>query len=129
VADALGHSLVVAERYFSGPATDRGFLYRRLLEGPELWRLPIDASASAIVWLEGSGVIAAAFLSGRLVLIDAATGRLVLDGHAVVAGVPTIVFSMAAQSDGRIAFGSMDGQVLMKHSDDLVENAGCIELA
>ena len=129
VDDQNGASLVVAERYYSNARLDKGSLYRRLIDGAELWHMPITASASAIIWLADSGLIATAFLSGHIALIDAATGQVVLDGRAAVDGVPTVIFSMAADSHGRIAFGTISGQVLMKHVSDLAVTNSLIDLS
>lgn len=129
VDDQNGASLVVAERYYSGAKLDRGTLYRRQIDGRDLWRMPLTASASAIVALTESGLIATAYLTGHIALLDAATGQVVLSGRAAVDGVPTVIYSMAADSAGRIAFGTISGQVLMKHVSDLAEDDGLIDLS
>lgn len=129
IEDAAGPGLIVSGLYAPRPNGDRGFLSRRTLESAEIWSLAIGAAATAMVRLPLYGLVAIAFLDGRLALIEATTGKIRLDGQATVEGAPAVIYSMAAHLDGRMVVGTMAGEVLVTTIDVLTVTNGAIELA
>lgn len=113
VDDAQGAGVIVSGKHYSPQVGNEyaGFLYRKPLDRDrELWRLPTRASASAIVHMPETGLIAAAFLDGTLQLIDAQTGARRLDAKVRVDGLPTLIFALDAAGD-RLAVGTVDGRI------------------
>ncbi|SDY27616.1 hypothetical protein [Pseudomonas sp. NFIX28] len=122
VADTLGTGVVIAGQHYSSSisASYQGFIYRRHLErGQEVWRHSTPASPSAIVHLPEAGLVAAAFLDGTLMLIEARSGRLRLNAKARIDGLPTLIHAMDAR-DGRLALGTVDGRIVVQPVDALL---------
>lgn len=134
VDDAQGAGVVIAGKHYS-PTVDndyRGFICRkRLARGLVLWRHATHASPTSIVTLAAAGLIAAAFLDGCLMLIDAQTGDVRLDAEIRMDGVPTVIYAMDAR-DGALAVGTIDGRIVVVGLDALLTAAvtrGGIDLA
>lgn len=122
VDDAQGAGLVISGRHYS-PAVNvacAGFIYRKPLDRDrELWRHPTTASASAVVFMPGPGLIAAAFLDGGLLLLDAASGEVRLRARMRLDGMPTLVFAMDAHEE-KLALGTADGRIAMATASELL---------
>ncbi|PJM69770.1 PQQ-binding-like beta-propeller repeat protein [Achromobacter ruhlandii] len=113
VDDALGASVVIAGKHYSPTVGNayRGFIYRKsLARGQERWRHATPASASAIIVADG--LVLAAFLDGTLMLIDAASGDLLLASRVRIGGVATVLYALAAHG-GRLAVGAIDGRIAL----------------
>lgn len=111
VDDALGAGVVIAGKHYSPTVGNayRGFIYRKsLARGQERWRHATPASASAIVVADD--LVLAAFLDGSLMLIDAASGDLLLAARVRVGGIATVLYTLAAHG-GRLAVGTLDGRI------------------
>ncbi|MGE8637423.1 MAG: hypothetical protein ACN6PR_02200 [Achromobacter sp.] len=121
VEDAEGAGVVISGQHYS-PSVDgnyTGFIYRKPLNRDrEFWRHQTRASASAIVYLPTSGLIAAAFLDGGLLLIDARTGAVLLDAQVHADGLPTVIYVMDAHDD-KLAVGTLDGRIAILATDAL----------
>ncbi|WMD20922.1 hypothetical protein RAS12_00695 [Achromobacter seleniivolatilans] len=121
VEDTEGAGVVISGQHYS-PTVDgnyAGFIYRKPLNrDSEQWRHQTRASASAIVYLPASGLIAAAFLDGGLLLIEARTGAVVLDAQVHVDGLPTVIYAMDAHDD-KLAVGTLDGRIAILAADAL----------
>ncbi|MGE7958292.1 hypothetical protein ACQKQA_17205 [Pseudomonas sp. NPDC089530] len=122
VEDGLGAGVAIAGRHYSPSVSEpyQGFIYRRQLQrGQELWRHPTPASPSSIVHLPEPGLVAAAFLDGSLMLIDAQSGQLRLNAKARIDGWPTMIYAMDAYG-GQLALGTADGRVVVQQVDELL---------
>lgn len=133
VADALGPGVVIAGQHYNPSVCEpyQGFIYRRHLErGQELWWHPTPASPSAITHLPEAGLVAATFLDGSLMLIEARTGQLRLNAKARIDGLPTIIHAMDAHA-GQLALGTVDGRIAVKPVADLLgadDTRGWVEI-
>ncbi|MBO1014918.1 hypothetical protein IPU70_15260 [Achromobacter sp. SD115] len=120
--DAQGAGLVVSGRHYS-PAVHvacTGFIYRKPLDRDrELWRHPTTASASAVIFLPDPGLIAAAFLDGGLLLLDAASGAVRLRAAMRLDGLPTLVHAMDAHGE-QLALGTADGRIAVTTVGELL---------
>ena len=111
VDDALGAGVVIAGKHYSPTVGNayRGFIYRKsLARGQERWRHAAPASASAIVVADD--LVLAAFLDGSLMLIDAASGDLLLAARVRIGGIATVLYALAAHG-GKLAVGTLDGRI------------------
>lgn len=120
--DAQGAAVVLAGRHYSPTVGDAcaGFIYRRRLDGKEpSWRHPTRASAAAIVALPQAGLVAAAFLDGTLMLMDAGTGGIRRNAKLRLEGLPTVAHAMAARGD-RLALGTADGRIAVVSASELL---------
>ncbi|PTN52853.1 hypothetical protein DAI43_00790, partial [Achromobacter xylosoxidans] len=113
VDDAQGAGLVISGRHYA-PAVNvacAGFIYRKPLDRDrELWRHSTTASASAVVFMPCPGLIAAAFLDGGLLLLDAASGEIRLRARMRLEGLPALVFALDAHEE-KLALGTADGRI------------------
>jgi hypothetical protein len=122
VADKEGESVVLSGCHYSpNPSFPKhGFMYRKLIgEDRELWRLQTAAAATTILHISARGLIAASFLDGTLMLLDAITGGQSAAGRVTVGGLDTVIFSMDTFDD-RLAIGTCDGVVAMVTVDELL---------
>lgn len=113
VGDALGAGVVIAGKHYSPTVGNayRGFIYRKsLARGQERWRHATPASASAIVVADD--LVLAAFLDGSLMLIDAASGDLLLAARVRIDGIATVLYALAAHG-GKLAVGTLDGRIAL----------------
>ncbi|OLF53476.1 hypothetical protein [Pseudomonas chlororaphis] len=122
VEDALGAGVAIAGRHYSPSVSEpyQGFIYRKQLpSGQELWRHPTAASPSSLAHLPEAGLVAAAFLDGRLLLIDARSGARRLDAKVRIDGWPTLIYAMDAR-DGHLALGTADGRIVVQSVEALL---------
>lgn len=129
--DAQGPGIVIGGRHYAPDARGAcaGFIYRKRLDKNEtLWRHPAHASPAAIVALPEPGLVAAAFLDGSLMLVDAATGGIRLNAKLRVEGLPTVVYAMSARG-GRLAMGTADGRIAVMAADALLRQGAAQEWA
>ncbi|WP_313387743.1 hypothetical protein [Achromobacter aegrifaciens] len=122
VDDAQGAGLVISGRHYA-PAVNvacAGFIYRKPLDRDrELWRHSTTASASAVVFMPCPGLIAAAFLDGGLLLLDAASGEIRLRARMRLEGLPALVFALDAHEE-KLALGTADGRISIIAVDELL---------
>lgn len=76
-----------------------------------------------MVFLPAAGLIAVAFLDGRLSLLKAADGAVVVTGIVVAGGVPTVIYAMDGR-DETLALGTFDGRIAVVTVDALKAGAG-----
>jgi len=111
ISDGQGPGVIVSGRHHnpSPRASYDGFIYRRQLDGRELWRHATTASAAAIEVVPISGLVVVAFLDGKLAVFNGDSGAVAhwqtfkLDGHV------SIIISLDVDSE-RVAFGTIDGR-------------------
>lgn len=132
VDDEQGPGVVIAGKHYT-PTVDRtysGFIYRKsLTRGLLSWRHATHASPTII--LAAAGLVIAAFLDGRLMLIDALTGGVRLDARVRMQGAATVIYAMDAR-DERLAVGTIDGRIAVVDLQDLLAASvtrGGIDLA
>ncbi|CAB3854190.1 hypothetical protein LMG26858_01874 [Achromobacter anxifer] len=122
VDDRLGEGLVISGRHYS-PAVRvacAGFIYRKPLDRDrEIWRHPTTASASAVIFIPACGLVAASFLDGGLLLLDAASGDIRLRANMQLDGLPALVHAMDAQGD-KLAMGTADGRIAVNAVGELL---------
>ncbi len=134
VDDAQGPGVVIAGKHYSPTVDNRyqGFIFRkRLARGQVVWRHATGASPTCIVPLTAAGLVAAAFLDGRLMLIDAQTGALRRDARIRMDGVATVIYALDARAD-MLALGTIDGRIAVISLDALLAapvTGGGIDLA
>ena len=132
VDDEQGPGVIIAGKHYS-PTVDNtysGFIYRkRLARGVLAWRHATHASPTMV--LAAAGLVIAAFLDGRLMLIDALTGGVRLDAKIRMAGAATVIYALDAHQD-RLAIGTIDGRIAVVGVQDLLAapvTRGGIDLA
>lgn len=132
VDDEQGPGVVIAGKHYT-PTVDRtysGFIYRKsLTRGLLSWRHATHASPTMI--LAAAGLVIAAFLDGRLMLIDALTGGVRLDARVRMQGAATVIYAMDAR-DERLAVGTIAGRIAVVDLQDLLAASvtrGGIDLA
>lgn len=129
VDDAQGAGLVISGRHYA-PAVNvacAGFIYRKPLDRDrELWRHSTTASASAVVFMPCPGLIAAAFLDGGLLLLDAASGEIRLRARMRLEGLPALVFALDAHEE-KLALGTADGRISIIAVDELLARGAAQE--
>ncbi|MBB1628929.1 hypothetical protein [Achromobacter sp. UMC71] len=134
VDDAQGPGVVIAGKHYSPTVDNRyqGFIFRkRLARGQVVWRHATGASPTSIVPLTAAGLVAAAFLDGRLMLLDAQTGEQQLDAKICMHGIATVIYAMDAR-DNTLAVGTIDGRIAVISLDALLATPvtdGAIDLA
>lgn len=111
IRDQHGPGMIVAGRHHnpmpSAPYT--GFIYRKTLDGRELWRHSTSASATSIKLVPNSDLLVVAFLDGNLALLHSPSGAIArwqpftLDDH------PGLIVSLDIDIT-HISFGSIDGR-------------------
>jgi hypothetical protein len=92
INDSTGPGMIVAGRHYNSNASKpyTGFIYRKRLDGKELWRHATSASATSIEAVPDSALVIAAFLDGTLAVIRGDTGEIRHwepfrpDGHACI---------------------------------------------
>lgn len=122
IADDEGEGIILAGRHYDpNPSMPvRGFIYRKPIgRDRELWRLRTAAAATAILHIPARELIAAAFLDGTFMLLDAVTGDRIAVGQATVGGLDTVIFSMDAR-DAALAIGTFNGVVAVITVDELL---------
>ena len=142
VEDALGPAVILAGRHYDPDPQkgERGFLFRRSvaprsvqragLSGwlPQMtipadaWRHTTAAVASAMAFLPAEGLIAVAFLDGRLSLLNAVDGTAVVTGEVTLGGFPSVIYAMDGR-DERLALGMFDGRIVVVAIDALKAGA------
>lgn len=133
VDDNLGAGLVISGRHYSPAvrAACAGFIYRKPLDRDrEIWRHPTTASASAVIFIPACGLVAASFLDGSLLLLDAASGDIRLRARMQLDGLPALVHAMDAQGD-KLAMGTADGRIAVNAVGELLARdaaAGWVEI-
>lgn len=133
VDDSVGAGLVISGRHYSPAvrAACTGFIYRKPLDRDrEIWRRPTTASASAVIFIPACGLVAASFLDGGLLLLDAASGDIRLRANMQLDGLPALVHAMDAQGD-KLAMGTADGRIAVNAVGELLARdaaAGWVEI-
>lgn len=132
VDDEQGPGVIIAGKHYS-PTVDNtysGFIYRKsLARGVLAWRHATHASPTMVQ--AAAGLVIAAFLDGRLMLIDALTGGVRLDAKIRMAGAATVIYALDARDD-RLAIGTIDGRIGVVGVQDLLAapvTRGGIDLA
>jgi hypothetical protein len=113
LADALGAAVVHAGTIHCGFALRGGsvFVVRRAFpSGVVCWLYRADHPVTA---LESDGRwVYAAFNSGEVVVLDAATGRVTARREVKAGGRPVVPLSLALTGDGGLAVGTLDGLIV-----------------
>ncbi|MEU6708476.1 hypothetical protein [Streptomyces wuyuanensis] len=107
--DALVHAATLHDR--RGLLAQNSFVVRRgLRDGAPRWVYGCDEPVTA---LDGDDrTVFAAFRSGRIVAIDAGTGRPRWERVLHVSGLPVVPLSLTAPRAGRLLVGTVDGRIL-----------------
>jgi hypothetical protein len=111
VRDRAGAGLIVSGKHYDSRPMEpyRGFLYRKNLDGAELWRHSTNSSASSIKTTRDSRFVIAAFLDGSLAVLRSETGEVIRWETCEASGLATIIFSLDV-SDSKMLFGTIDGR-------------------
>jgi hypothetical protein len=110
IEDSKGSGMIVSGKHYDpGARSYRGFLYRKNLDGRELWRHPTTAGASSIKFLSGSGLVIAALLDGEVWVMRGIDGTIVSRDPFMPGGIASIIYSLDVDGS-RIAFGTIDGR-------------------
>jgi hypothetical protein len=110
VSDAAGPGIIVSGRHYNpqlGPY--RGFIYRKTLDGRELWRHPTTAGATTINLIARLGLIVIAFLDGDLALFRSKDGAIIDKRPYRPEGYSGVVYSIDVD-DTHLGFGAIDGR-------------------
>src|ERR1700722_7222522 len=108
--DSKGSGLIVSGKHHDPSARSyQGFLYRKNLDGRELWRHPTTAGASSIKFVSGSGLVIAALLDGEVWVVRGTNGAILSRDPFRPDGIASIIYSLDVD-DSRIAFGTIDGR-------------------
>lgn len=120
IRDALGAGLVVAgQHYGPAPRGYDGFLYRKSIDGVELWRHQTNASATSIKTTRDGLYIVAAFLDGTIGVFRARDGEVVKWGPVETDGYPAVIVSLDID-EKQILLGSLDGRLGVAPVGDFV---------
>lgn len=111
VRDRLGAGLIVTGMHYnSAPRAYRGFIYRKNLDGAELWRHSTRASAAAIETTGDGRLVVVAFLDGSLAVFEADTGAIIQWEPFKPDGLLTIVVSLDID-ESHLLLGTLDGRI------------------
>ncbi|WP_026416468.1 PQQ-binding-like beta-propeller repeat protein [Actinomadura oligospora] len=87
------------------------FVARRALpDGTAAWVFTADHNVTSLDVADGT--VYAAFTSGTIVALNAATGAVRWSDRLQIGAVTTIALSLAASSPGRLVIGTIDGRIL-----------------
>lgn len=111
VRDRLGAGLIVSGKHYdSVPRTYCGFIYRKNLDGIEVWRHPTRSSATSIKATRDGSIVVVAFLDGSLAVFHADTGALVQWAEFKPGGLATVIISLDID-ETHILLGTLDGRI------------------
>lgn len=124
IQDHHGPGLIVSGRHYnSSPGIPySGFIYRKNLDGKELWRHATKASAASIKVVPHSSLVVVAFLDTHLVVLQGDNGSIIRwqpfrpDGE-----IGTVISLDVDNTD--IVFGTLDGRCGVMPLDELVREA------
>jgi hypothetical protein len=110
VQDRLGAGLIVSGKHYdSAPRAYSGFIYRKNLDGAELWRHPTRSSAASIRTTRDRRIVVVAFLDGTLAVLHADTGAVVQWDPFKPGGLSTVIISLDFD-ETHISLGTLDGR-------------------
>ncbi len=110
IRDVLGDGLLAAGKHYdSASRSYDGFLYRKSIEGAELWRHHTKASATSIKATRDGRYVVAAFLDGTLGVFRARDGEIVKWEPVIAEGYPTVIVSLDL-NEKQVLLGSLDGR-------------------
>jgi hypothetical protein len=117
--DGGGAMVVAGKRYDPNPSKPfLGFIYRKeLSSGDEMWRAETPASPTVIRYLKSRDLIAAFFLNGDQMLIEASSGAIIRQARFVHDQMPSIIFSCDVRDD-EMVLGTVDGRVVVISVDE-----------
>ena len=72
-----------------------------------------------MIFIPACGLVAASFLDGGLLLLDAASGDIRLRAKMLLDGLPALVHAMDAQGD-KLAMGTADGRIAVNAVGELL---------
>jgi hypothetical protein len=115
IHDDQGAGVIVSGKHFNSStmASYSGFIYRKNLEGRELWRHATTASAASIKVVPNSGLVMAAFLDGNFAMIQGDNGEISHWGAFTSDENASIIFSLDVD-ETHVAFGTIDGRCGVK---------------
>jgi hypothetical protein len=114
INDEAGAAIVHAGHVHNGQGLLPGNAFvvrRRYPTGQMLWTFPMDCQATGVD--EAEGIVHVALIDGRVVRLDAATGRLLSSRYLEVNGHGCIPLSTACASAGEFYIGTIDGRILL----------------
>jgi hypothetical protein len=110
VDDAAGPGIIVSGRHYNPQLSPySGFIYRRTLDGRELWRHPTTAGATTIRAIAGFGLLVVAFLDGNLALFRSENGAIIDQQPYRPEGCSGVVYSIDVD-DTHLGFGAIYGR-------------------
>lgn len=115
IQDDRGAGVIVSGRHFdsSTMAPYSGFIYRKNLDGRELWRHATTASAASIKIVPNSGLVMVAFLDGNFAMMQGGDGEISHWEPFMPEGNASIIFSLDVD-ETHVAFGTIDGRCGVK---------------
>jgi hypothetical protein len=110
VDDSAGPGIIVSGKHYDPRVSPySGFIYRKALNGRELWRHPTTAGATTIKAIASLGLIVVAFLDGNLALIRSEDGAILDKKLYSPEGYSGVVYSIDVD-DLHLSFGAIDGR-------------------
>jgi hypothetical protein len=111
IHDHHGPGMIVSGRHYnSSPvAAYSGFIYRRNLDGRELWRHATKASAASIKVAPNSSLVMVAFLDGDFAVLQGDNGAITWWQAFRPDGDTSIIISLDVDNT-HVAFGTIDGR-------------------
>jgi len=111
IQDDQGPGMIVSGRHYnpSPRVPYDGFIYRRNLDGRELWRHGTAASAASIKVVPNAGLVLVAFLDGNFAMLRGDSGVIAHWQQFRPDGYPSIIVSLDVD-DTHIAIGTIDGR-------------------
>jgi hypothetical protein len=110
VDDSAGPGLIVSGKHYDPRVSPySGFIYRKALNGRELWRHSTTAGATTIKAIASLGLLVVAFLDGNLALIRSEDGAILDEQLYKPEGYSGVVYSIDVD-DTYLGFGAIDGR-------------------
>jgi hypothetical protein len=116
----LGEGLIASGKHYdSAPGAYHGFVYRKNLDGAELWRHPTRSSAASIKTTPDGRILVVAFLDGSLAVLHGDTGDIAQWDAFKPDSFSTVIVSLDID-ETHILFGTLDGRFGVAPVSDLM---------
>jgi WD40 repeat protein len=120
IQDRLGEGLIASGKHYdSAPGAYHGFVYRKNLDGAELWRHPTRSSAASIKTTPDGRILVVAFLDGSLAVLHGDTGDIAQWDAFKPDSFSTVIVSLDID-ETHILFGTLDGRFGVAPVSDLM---------
>jgi hypothetical protein len=121
VDDEHGSGMIVSGKHYDPRSLAyHGFIYRKNLDGREIWRSPTRSGVSSMQFIPLKGIIMAAFLDGRLVTFRARDGAIVNDEPFNPDGQASVIYAISV-GETHLGVGTIDGRCGLMPISQLAE--------